>query len=174
MTLQALAWLFTAGVVLHNAEEALFLPAWSSRRRGRWRPSVERGAFRFAVVVLTLLLVAIAAAASVAGADSPWAYLLAGYVFAMVANVFVPHVLGSVLLRSYVPGTATALAFNLPLGLLFLQRALAEGFVRWETLVWVAPATALALAALVPLLLLAGGQRAGGAGTHPRQPTRPR
>jgi hypothetical protein len=155
MSLAVLAWLFTLGVVAHNTEEALYLPAWSTTA-GRWYAPVGTREFAFAATVLSLVLVALAAAALSAGSQSIWAYLFTGYVFTMVANVFVPHVLGTIALRRYIPGTATALLLNLPLGCLFLQQAIAQGFVAWRTIAWVAPLTSLLIVASIPALFAAG------------------
>lgn len=155
MSLTVLGWLFTLGVLAHNTEEALFLPAWSASA-GRWHAKVGTNEFRFAVVVLSLLLVVLAAAASTTGPASIAAYLFTGYVFTMVANVVAPHLFASLALRKYMPGTATALLLNLPLGGLFLSRALAEGYVEWGTFTWVAPITALAIVASIPVLFAIG------------------
>ena len=155
MSLDLLAWLFTLGVAAHNAEEALLLPAWS-KAAGRWHMPVGAREFTFAVVVLTLLLAALAGVAMSAGAQSVWAYLFAGYVFTMVANVFVPHALATLALRRYMPGTATALLFNLPLGGLFLQQAVLQGFIVWPTIAWVAPGVALVIVLSLPVLFAAG------------------
>jgi hypothetical protein len=155
MSLVALAWLFTLGVVAHNTEEAIFLPAWSMTA-GRWHAPVSSREFVFAVTVLSLALVALAVAAFAAGSQSIWAYAFTGYVFAMVANVFVPHVVGTIALRRYVPGTGTALLFNLPLGGMFLQQAVAQGFVAWGTIAWVAPVTAVVIVASIPVLFAIG------------------
>jgi hypothetical protein len=155
LTLEPLAWLFTAGVLAHNLEEALYLPAWS-RTAGRWHAPVGRREFAFAVTVLSGVLVVLATLAFSAEAKSLWAHLFTGYVFAMVVNVLVPHVAGTVALRRYLPGTATAVLFNLPLGGLFLHQALAQGFVDGSRLVWFAPATAVLLLASIPLLFALG------------------
>lgn len=155
VSLVALAWLFTLGVIAHNAEEAFFLPAWSANA-GRWHAPVGTREFAFAVTVLSLVLVVLAAFALSAGSHSIWAYAFTGYVFAMVANVFVPHVIGTITLRRYIPGTGTALLFNLPLGGLFLQQAIAQGFVAWGTIAWTAPITAVAIVASIPVLFTIG------------------
>lgn len=155
MSLAALAWLFTLGVIAHNAGKAFFLPAWSASA-GRWHAPVGTREFVFAVAILSLVLVVLAAAAFYTGSRSIWAYAFTGYVFAMVANVLVPHVLGTIALRRYIPGTGTALVFNLPLGGLFLQQAMSEGFVALDTLAWVAPVTAVAIVAFIPALFATG------------------
>jgi F0F1-type ATP synthase assembly protein I len=155
MSLSTLGWLFTLGVLAHNTEEMVSLPAWAARNV-RWRVRVGNGAFRFAAAVQSLILVVLASAAFSSEPQSIFAYLFAGFVFAMVVNVFAPHVFASLALRKYMPGTATALLLNLPLGVLFLQRALGEGFVAWDTLVWAAPATALLVLLSIPVLFFLG------------------
>jgi hypothetical protein len=159
MSLWTLAWLFTAGVLVHNTEEALYLPAWAAHA-GRWHVPVGSKEFRFAVAILSAVLVGVAVLASESGPGSLAAYLLCGYVLAMVLNAVVPHLVASVATRRYMPGTATALAFNLPLGSLLLKRALAEHYIEATVFVWAGPAVALAIAASIPLLF-AIGRRVG-------------
>jgi hypothetical protein len=149
--LPVLGWLFALGVLAHNAEEALFLPQWSASA-GRWHPLVAAAEFQFAVAVLSLAVIFCAWAASTGGARSLGAYLLTGYALAMVINVFVPHVLASLALRTYAPGTATALAFNLPLGGWLLWRAITEKFVQPSVFAWSGPLTAIVIATSIPLL----------------------
>lgn len=155
MALAAIGWLFTLGVLAHNAEEARFLPAWSERA-GNWPVLVRAQAFRFASVALSALFVLVTLVASVSGAGSVGGYLMAGYVLAMVLNALVPHLVVSVFLRRYMPGTATALLLNLPLGAWYLQRAIANGAVRIQVFGWAGPLVVAALLALLPLLLALG------------------
>jgi len=155
MPLAAIGWLFTLGVLAHNAEEALWLPAWSAGA-GRWHAKVGVAEFRFAVAALSALLVLFAAAASLCEAQSAASYLMAGYVLAMVLNVAVPHVLASVFLRDYMPGTATALLLNLPLGTLYLVRALAERNIEASVFALSGPLVVLTIVASIPLLFALG------------------
>ena len=155
MSLTTLALVFTLGVLAHNVEEALYLPAWSVRA-GRWHVVVGSNEFRFAVVLLSVALVCITAAASLANPGSPASYRLAGYVFAMVLNVVAPHGIATVAMRRYMPGTATAVLFNLPLGCLFLARALSEHFIQLEVFVWSAPLVAIAIVVSIPVLFAVG------------------
>ena len=74
----------------------------------------------------------------------------------MVLNVFFPHILASVALRTFVPGTTTALAFNLPLGGWLLWRAITEKFVQPSVFAWSGPLTVIALVASVPVLFATG------------------
>jgi hypothetical protein len=153
--ISVLGWLFALGVLAHNAEEALFLPQWSASA-GLWHPLVAAAEFQFAAAVLSLVVILCAWAASTGGARSLGAYLLAGCALAMVLNVFIPHVLATLWLRTYVPGTATALAFNLPLGGWLLWRAITEKFVQPSVFAWSGPLTVITIVASVPALFATG------------------
>jgi len=155
MSLTALGWLFTLGVLVHNAEEAWRFPAWSARA-GRWQVPVAAPVFRFAALVLSGLFVAITLAASFSAAGGVAAYLMAGYALAMVLNVFLPHVLVTVVTRQYMPGTATALLLNLPLGSLYLRQAWSERRVEPHVFGWAGPLVVLAILAVMPLLFALG------------------
>lgn len=155
MSITTLSWLFTLGVLFHNTEEALFLPAWS-KAAGRWHAKVGARAFRLAAIVLSAVLVLLAFSAQMSGPRSVAAYLLTGYVFTMVVNVWFPHVGASLIMRRYMPGTATALLFNLPLGVLFLCKSLGTGYVLLSTLIWVAPIVALTMLLSLPALFAIG------------------
>jgi hypothetical protein len=154
MSLIAIGWLFTLGALLHNVEEALLLPAWSQRAERFYKPVAAR-VFCIAVIILSALFVAVTVAASFAHPGSIAAYLMAGYALAMVLNVFAPHVFVTVATRRYMPGTATAVLLNLPLGLLYLSRTLAEAHVTLSTFYWAGPAVVLGMLALLPGLFAA-------------------
>jgi hypothetical protein len=156
MSLITLGWLFTAGVLAHNTEEALLLPAWSREARTWYRP-VGRPTFWFGASIFSAALVGIMVAASTAPARSIVAYALTGYALAMVLNVFVPHLALSIFTRGYVPGLVTALLCNLPLGGAFLYRAVVERYVALDTFLWAGPLTVLVMVAAIPLLFKAGG-----------------
>jgi len=147
----ALATTFVIAVVLHNTEEAALLPAWSALA-GRWYPTVASAEFRFAVSVLTVLLMVLAVLTFGEGPHSVVAYMFFGYVFAMAANAVVPHALASVVRREYMPGTATGVLLNLPLGVVLLGRSVSEGWVTITGMVIAGPAMAIALVVAIPVL----------------------
>jgi hypothetical protein len=148
-------WLFPLVITLHNLEEALWLPAWS-QRAGRWSRPVRPGVFRFGAAVFTALAYAAALASAWGGQQSVGAYLLASYALAMLVNACVPHLLATVALRRYMPGTATALALNVPIAYLLLQAAFREGYVS-EPAFWVVGiAVGAALAGAIPALFALG------------------
>ena len=155
MSLETVGWLFTVGVLMHNLEEWFLLPAWS-QHAGRWHKQIDKGVFRFAVVVLSLLLLLNACAASVAEAGSAAAYLMAGWALAMALNALFPHLLVSLVKKKYMPGTATALVFNLTLGTLYLFRAVDEHRIDPAVLVWAGPLFVAAIALSIPLLFTLG------------------
>jgi hypothetical protein len=157
MSLSLLGWLFSFGVVVHNMEEAWFLPAWSKRPRFR-HTEVSAGSFRFAALALSLAALLAAWLASAGGVCSFGAYFITGYALTMVLNALVPHIAACIVLRSYAPGTATALLFNLPLGGWLVHRALAERYVEPSVFVISAPITILCIIASIPLLLAVGSK----------------
>jgi hypothetical protein len=150
----SLHWVFTAAVLLHIAEEALFLPSWSRRVR-RWYRPVENAEFHFAALVASIALVALTLAATLLpGAAVQYAF--AGYVVAMLANALVPHLAITIALREYMPGMATAWLLVVPIGFLYLWAAVRQHIVDVPTLLWVSPLVALCLLAAIPALLLLG------------------
>ena len=155
MSLTVLGWLFTFGVLVHNTEEALYLPAWSMRA-GRWYKPIAAPVFRFAVILLSGIFIAVTIAASLSRPGGIALYFMAGYVLAMLLNVFMPHVLATVLMRKYMPGTATAVLLNLPLGLLYLHQILEEQSIKLHVFYWAGPLIVVAIVASMPLLFTLG------------------
>jgi hypothetical protein len=70
------------------------------------------------------------------GKQSVGIYLLGGYAFVMLVNVFFPHLLAAIWLNQYVPGLGTALALNLPICSALLFVVLKEDYVSpWPLLI---------------------------------------
>ncbi len=150
-----LAWFFALAITVHNIEEAMLLPAWS-QNAGKWHHPVDTKEFRFAVIVLTLLAFVAASLATACGKESAGAYLVAGYALAMLLNVLFPHVIATVMMRRYAPGTLTALLLNLPVTLFLLYRGFREGYIHYERFVWAGPLVVLWIIVLIPLLFAIG------------------
>jgi hypothetical protein len=155
MNFVLLSWLFALAITLHNAEEGWFLPAWS-RSAGHWHQPVGAGEFRFAVGILTVLTYLAAYLAASSGKESVGTYLLAGYALAMLLNVLFPHVLATIALRRYAPGTATALLLNLPITVLLLYTAIQAGYIQLASFLWVGPLVTGCLLGAIPLLFALG------------------
>jgi hypothetical protein len=155
MSFVAFTWIFVLVVAAHNLEEAIWLPAWS-RTVVRWHQAVGNTEFRFAVIVMTLVAIISAWLATVQGRASLGAYLVAGYALAMLLNVLFPHVVASLVLRRYMPGTATAVLLNLPVTIGLLGRAFREGYVEPRAFLIFGPMVVIGMVASIPLLFRIG------------------
>src|ERR1051326_6782000 len=76
---------------------------------------------------------------------SVWAYLLFGYITAMLANVLLPHVPATLAFGQYTLGVASAVLINLPVMSVLLFRAVREQCV--------SGLNAIAAALMVPLAI---------------------
>lgn len=63
------------------------------------------------------------------GKESFWAYPMFGYMVAMFANVFIPHIPASIMFRSCTPGVVTAVLINLSVMAFSRSGAVREGWV---------------------------------------------
>jgi hypothetical protein len=136
---------------LHNLEEAIWLPAWS-QKAGKWNSKIGKREFRFAVVVLTLLAYGLTYLSWSGGPESIWTYLNGGYMFAMLLNVFLPHLAATIALRQYAPGVVTGIFLNLPINCILLYLAFYEKWLVSEKFLLLAPITVLALLLSIPIL----------------------
>lgn len=138
-------------IALHNLEEALWLPRWANRT-GFWRTPVAPRVFQFVVVVLTALALAVTWLSAKSGAQSTWTYLMFGYMAGVLANAVYPHLVLSIARRSYMPGTATAVALNLPVLSFLVASALSERQVSgWKSVAYAAGVPAVLLLSVVVL-----------------------
>jgi hypothetical protein len=155
MSIARLSALFVTVALLHNLEEVIWLPSWSSPVLPWYRPEPQ-AVFAFGAVILSLLLVGLAFAAQRKGPRTIAAYLFAGYVVAIVINAVLPHLALTLITRSYMPGTLTGMLLNLPIGTWLLRSMLRAGYVQPRTLAWSAPPIALTLVALIAVLFWVG------------------
>ncbi len=146
LNIKTCALLFLAAITLHNIEEALFLPSWAN-------PvgiTISSSEFAFAVMVLTVLAYVSAYFAIRDGGR--WAYFYTGYALAMFLNVFFPHLLTSILVQDYAPGTGTALFLVLPTSLLVLYTSIKDGVVDRAKFYVAGPIVVLGMMVSIPLL----------------------
>jgi Protein of unknown function with HXXEE motif len=148
-------WLFPVAVTFHNLEEAIWLPQWS-QTAGEWHAPVGAGEFRFAVIILTLFAYLATYISFKKGKESFGVYLLSGYASAMFLNVFFPHLLGSLLMKAYVPGLTTALVLNLPVTLILLRQAFHEGYISAKRFILATIMVTVGLLASIPFLFSLG------------------
>jgi Protein of unknown function with HXXEE motif len=126
MWFQKLQWLFPIAVTFHNSEEAFWLPPWWVQHAKEVTVHPGAGAFRYAAAVLTVAAFVVTFLSERKGKESVWAYLLFGYIVAMLANVFIPHIPASFEFRSYTPGVVMAVLINLPVMSFLSIRAIRE------------------------------------------------
>ncbi len=150
-----LVWLFAIVVTVHNFEEAIWLPAWS-KTAGRFHHPVGRFEFRFAVMVLTLIAYIMAFLSMIGGKGSVGAYLVCGFALAMLLNVVFPHLLVTLVMRRYAPGTVTAVALNLPITFMLLYQGFKEGYIEESRFLYIGPIVVVGLVFLVPVLFFVG------------------
>lgn len=155
LTFEILSWLFVFALAIHNLEEAIWLPTWS-RIAGKWHPVVTDREFRFAVILLTVLAAAVAWIAIRQGKESAGAYLLCGYALAMLLNVVFPHLLGTLALRRYMPGTATAIIFILPTTFALIRYCIAEDYIKLNRFLLLGPLTVVGIVISIPALFWLG------------------
>ncbi len=119
--------LFLLGFSLHNLEEALWLPAWSKKAK-RFHKEVAVNEFRFALILITSLGYVLTFLQSLIGKEYPIvSYAYCGFIGMMVANAAFPHLLATIALKRYAPGTITGLALNAPFGLAVLWKLFNDG-----------------------------------------------
>jgi hypothetical protein len=145
MRFQKLQWLFPIAVTLHSLEEAFRLPDWLSNHTRQLPIQPGRTKIWFGLALLTLAAFTVTYLSSRKGKQSLWAYLLFGYVTAMLVNVLLPHLPATLIFGEYTPGVLTAIFINLPVMSVLMYRAVSEQ--------WVSGIKATACALLVPLAI---------------------
>ncbi len=155
MDFRHLIWLFPTVLTLHNAEEAIWLPAWSADA-GRWYKPIAPRIFRAAALVLTVFAWLVTWMSSRSGGQSVWTYLVFGFMAAMLGNVIIPHAVLTIAMRKYMPGLASALALNIPILFWLIFLALKEGQVSGGKAIASILGVPMLLALSIPLLFKIG------------------
>jgi len=149
-------WLFPIATTAHNLEEAIWLPRFVAAHASELPWHVEPGQFRFGLVVLTVAAWIVTYFSWRRGRQTWWAYMLFGYIVAMLVNVFVPHIPAAIVFGGYAPGVVTAVVVNLPVMAFLVVRALRERYVSGSKAVVFAVAVPVSIALMIPLLFAAG------------------
>jgi hypothetical protein len=112
--------LFLLGFSLHNIEEALWLPEWSKHAR-KYHKEVSTNEFTFAVIIVTAIGYLLTFQYFIFAPSSSFSkYVYLGFILMMVANVIFPHLIATIILKKYAPGTITGILLNAPLGIYIL------------------------------------------------------
>lgn len=120
--------LFLLVFSLHNLEEALWLPQWSRHAR-KYHKEVSPNEFTFAVIIVTAIGYLLTFQYLIfAPASSFSRYIYLGFILMMVANVIFPHLIATLVLKKYAPGTITGILLNAPIGIYILIRGITGTF----------------------------------------------
>lgn len=139
---------------IHNAEEAVWLPAWS-QGAGIWHPPVGAFEFRFAVIALTLVVYGVIY--YFVRHDNRFAkYIMSGALVVILFNVFVPHLAATIVLSQYAPGVISGVLLNIPVSVYLLRRGVKEGFFGAKTIIVGAIGLAVVVGPLLPALFAVG------------------
>ncbi len=116
--------LFLLGFSLHNLEEALWLPQWSKHAR-KYHKEVSKNEFTFAVISVTAVGYLLTFQYFIfAPSSSSSRYIYLGFILMMVGNVIFPHLIATLVLKKYAPGTITGVMLNAPLGIYILIKCI--------------------------------------------------
>lgn len=129
---QRLIWLLAVTETFHNLEEAIWLPNISDIS-AKWHLEVGAVEFRFAVVLITLLIYGIIFY-FVTRQSKRADFLLGGTLITILVNVFIPHLIGSIITLHYLPGLMTGLLLNIPATLYLLWRGIKERYFDLKSL----------------------------------------
>lgn len=151
-----LIWLFAITETIHNLEEAIWLPEWSQTVSiGIWQSPVGTFEFRFAVALLTVLFYVLIYFFS--KYESRYLNALMGGVLLMVIfNVFIPHLIATIITFDLVPGVISGLLLNVPVCLYLLWRGLNEGIYETRTLLLSGLALTVIALPLLQVLFIMG------------------
>jgi hypothetical protein len=132
------AILFGIGVTLHNLEEAMFLVDWTRSHLKLWFEP-NRGIYWVLTSLVSVVIWIPVVGVCVSKEISHFQNALSGFALAMAINAVLPHFMISLIKRSFSPGLATGMLFNLPLGVLLIHerltnRAISPAEVGWVVL----------------------------------------
>ncbi len=138
------AIIFMFSITLHNIEEALWLTQWRIEHMPN-RKTPDKKHFIFAVMGITLLGY-LAAGLYLLYPGNIWLeYAFIGFAGAMLINAFVPHLLFTIIYKSFCPGVFTGCFLIMPFHTIIIFNAVSESIKATE---------AIAATFIVGLLLL--------------------
>jgi hypothetical protein len=147
---------FCLAITLHNLEEALWLPKWS-QLDSSFQKTVTPNEFHFAVLIITALayLVAFLYLNFSESKIIKWAFI--GFIGSMIFNAIFPHLIATLLMKTYTPGLATALLLNIPINTVILFKLHELNLVTLKEIIVSTVVIGIILLAMIPLLFMIGG-----------------
>lgn len=153
--MEELVILFLFAITLHNLEEAVWLPAWSSHASKFHKP-VGKDEFYFAVIVITSLAYLSTFYYLFSPNSSLAKYILIGFMGSTIINAIFPHLLASIVLKRYAPGLLTGMLLNIPINSLIIYQFFKNNALTFRELFLSTLIVAGALLSLIPLLFKIG------------------
>ncbi|MDQ6788619.1 MAG: HXXEE domain-containing protein [Acidobacteriota bacterium] len=101
----------------HNFEEVLGMEAWSKKLPLPIHPVVTTKQFAVGAVLITVIGFLITFSKSFFKSKKSYNFLMTAFAGMIFLNVFLPHLLATIVFGGYAPGVVTALLINLPLTL---------------------------------------------------------
>jgi hypothetical protein len=140
ISFKALLWLIPFVLTAHNFEEALTMPVWVPKNIFSIRemmPFHLTVGFSSAQLLTSLLFATIVPfLVTILCINGEKGSIRLNLLFILqsvvLLNVFIPHIVVSVLLLRYNPGVITAVAVNFPFSLYFFRRVLKEDYLNWK------------------------------------------
>jgi hypothetical protein len=130
---EKLIWILAISETIHNIEEAIWLPDLF-QSKNILHSLVSPFEFRFATIIITLLIYWIIYY-FVQYKNNLSRYLMCGTLFMILFNVFMPHIIASVLLLKYVSGIISGIILNIPVTFYLLRRGFKEGIFEIKSLI---------------------------------------
>lgn len=147
---------FCLGITLHNFEETLWLPQWSQMGLSFQRP-VTPNEFHFAVLIITVLayFVSFLFLSFPKSRIIKWTFI--GLSGSMIFNAIFPHLIATILMKTYAPGLMTALALNVPINFIILYKFHKQNIIRVNEIIISTVFVGISLLAIIPVLFTIGG-----------------
>ncbi|MBP6672251.1 MAG: HXXEE domain-containing protein [Bacteroidetes bacterium] len=135
--MKGILWCIPVLLLVHNLEEALTMPQWILLHQEMLRTAVPLFRnFTFSTTQLYLSLIQLSvipvtiSAYCIRGELTKRSLMLLMILQSIIfTNALVPHLIGTIILQMYNPGTVTAVAFNIPFTLYLFTRLLREGII---------------------------------------------
>ena len=146
--------IFLMSFTLHNIEEGIWLPKWS-KYAGKYHPQVANNEFHFAVMMVTILGYILTFIFLLVGhSNEILKYIYLGFILMMCFNAIFPHLLATIILKKYAPGTLTGLFLNLPIGLFIILSIYGKELEFYKLILGFITVAGITLISLRPLFKL--------------------
>ena len=142
-------------LIIHNIKEALWLPQWSKHAK-KFHKEVRPFEFLFAALVITVIGLLATSAILLFPEIKFLKYLYFGFYGMMFFNAFFPHLIATIVLKKYAPGTVTALLLNVPINLIIIKKAVTLNKTGISEVLISTVIMGIIILMLLPLLFKAG------------------